>query len=368
MKSPRPPNRRSLWWLALTCGSALGTACTATPAKEGGDTGKPKPPAAVAARVEVATLHPSDANLHLRLPGEVEGSRDAVLAAALGGYIEAVSVKVGDSVKKGQVLARVDTATHLARLAQAKVELEAAERELKRAEALGDAIPSADRDTASSRAQAALAQIKTLQLAADRSLILAPFSGTVAQVKVEQGEVATPGAPLVRVVQLKPIKVTVSVPGRDVVALKKGMIARVHADALGGVVEGEVSRIEPAADLKTRSFIVEVDVPNPDLKLLPGMIATVEIESQVTVKRLVILQDFLVTGVKQVGVFLNQGNIARFAEVKLGKIVQNQVVIEDGLKAGQSIVITGHRELADGDPLVISRSGSCCENGRVVFE
>jgi hypothetical protein len=54
--------------------------------------------------------------------------------------------------------------------------------------------------------------------------------------------------------------------------------------------------------------------------------------------------------------------------VKLGSIVRDQVVVEEGLKKGDRLVITGHRELADGDELMIARSGVCCSGGRVVFE
>ena len=83
-----------------------------------------------ATRVEVAVIKASAAKLELTRPGEVEASREAKLAAPLGGFIENVSVKEGARVHKGQVLALVDSATHQARRRQAKVELDAAKREL----------------------------------------------------------------------------------------------------------------------------------------------------------------------------------------------------------------------------------------------
>jgi RND family efflux transporter MFP subunit len=146
------------------------------------------------------------------------------------------------------------------------------------------------------------------------------------------------------------------------------MAASVRTDAQGGVLQGKLSHIEPAADLKTRSFIVEIEVPNPERKLLPGMIATAELTSSATLQRLVIPQDFLVTGLDAVGVFINEAGVARFRPVGLGQVVRNQVVVEKGLSPGDSIVITGQRDLAAGDKLIVARSGKCCTDGRVVFE
>ena len=131
---------------------------------------------------------------------------------------------------------------------------------------------------------------------------------------------------------------------------------------------GKVAHIEPAADLKTRSFKVEVEVPNPAGNLRPGMIATVDFKSAVTDKQMIIPQDFLVTKLDANGVFVVDGDdIARWRPLELGAVVTDQVVVEAGLKAGERIVIVGHRGLADGDALLIAREGECCSNGRVVF-
>jgi membrane fusion protein (multidrug efflux system) len=319
-------------------------------------------------RVEVARLEQTAARVSLRLPGEVQGFRDARLSASLGGYVEALAAKVGDEVKQGALLARIDTATHLARLNQAKVEVTQAEREQQRALALGDAIPSAERDAAEARALAAKAAVRTAEVAVSRASILAPFAGTIASVDAEVGEVVAPGAPLIRLVQLDPVKVTLAVPARDVVSLKVGAPAVIQVDASSARVSGTVYRIEPAADLKTRSFVVEVEAKNAERALLPGMIATVEISSTLAEQGLVIPQDWLVTGLEQVGIFLNVDGVARFRKVELGPIVRNQVLVKSGLSVGDLLVITGHRDLAEGDALLVSRAGVCCSDGRVRFD
>jgi len=276
---------------------------------------QPSVQSAVARRVEVATVQPSEARLELSLPGEVEGSRDALLGAAMGGYVERVAVESGDQVRQGQVLVRVDSASHAARLRQARVEKDAAERELERARRLGDAIPSAQLDQAETRYQAAVAALRTAQVAVGRAVVKAPFAGTVADVEVEQGEVAAPGAPLVRLVKLHPVHVVTTVPDRDVVALREGMTVRVRTEARADWHEGTIVHINPAANTRTRAFSVDVEVPNPDASLLPGMIATVHVDAEVDGDELLVPQDWIVTRREGLGVFVVADGVATWKPV-----------------------------------------------------
>jgi RND family efflux transporter MFP subunit len=319
-------------------------------------------------RVETAVVTPSTTDLVISLPGEVEASRDANLAAALGGFIEKVNIKEGDTVRKGQILALVDTASHQVRRYQTKVELDTAKRELKRAKKLGDALPGAQLDAAQARVDAAKAAYRSADVMVARSVISAPFAGVIALNDAEVGEVAAPGAPLIRLVQLDPVKVSMSLSDRDVLAVKKGMTASVTTDARSRVLQGEVTHVRPAADLNTRAFTAEIELPNGDGMLRPGMIATVQVEADAAGAQMVIPQDWLVTKPNRIGVFLNIGNTASWRTVKVGSVVRDQVVVLDGLKTGEELVINGHRELADGDQLLIARTGQCCTDGRVVFD
>lgn len=342
-------------------------------------------------RVEVAVLEPSLHSLTLRLPGEIQSERDALLSSALGGYVEQVDVKEGDRVKRGAVLARVDSQTHTTRLLRAKVELNAAEREQARDKSLQGTIPQAEIDSAGDRVESAKASLRELQLNVERSLIKAPFSGIVVRSDAEQGEVAGPGSPLFRLVSLKPIHVSVTLSDRDIALAKEGMTARVQLDARSGIYEGKVIRLSRAADLKTRAFEAVVELPNEDESLLPGMIAQVTLstdqsdpkaedgkpasESSDTDAKdssvIMISQDWLVTDPKGVGVFVaessNGAPVARWRPVTLGPVVHRQVTVESGLSEGDALIIVGHRTLADGDAIIIHRQGICCRDGRPLF-
>ena len=346
-------------------------ACNATasaePASETADAESRETPDARATWVEAAIVERSSASLHLVLPGEVEGHRDAWLASSQGGYVESVSAEVGQAVKEGDVLFRIDRSLFQARLAQIETEVKAARRQLARIKKAGSAIAAMELDAAHDRLVSAQASQRVAQIQASRATIRAPFDGALAAVELEKGEVAGPGAPAARLVVLDPIKVSISVADRDVGLLEPGSEVKVFIDALAQPRHGKLARILPAADIDTRTFIVEVEVPNEDKALLPGMIARVEVEQSLQEDSLLIPQGFLVTQRDSNGVFVVEDGVARWRTLELGPLVRDQVVIKAGLEIGDNIVIVGQRALADGDAVILSRQGTCCENGRPSF-
>lgn len=320
-----------------------------------------------AARVEVAVLQGSDARLVLDLPGEVVGSEDSLLASPAGGYVEAVHVEEGDDVRKGQVLVELDGELRRAQLAQAQAQLAQAKADLDRAERLGDLATEAQLSGLRTQVQVAEANVRIARNQLDRAVIRAPFAGTVGVVAVEEGEVANPGSPVVRLVALDPIVVNLSVSDRDVVALDEGLAARVEVGARAGFRDGTIHSVAPVADLSTRSFLVEVQLPNPARDLLPGMIARVEVDRTLDRDAIVLPQDWLVTKLDGYGVYVAEEGVARWREVALGEIVRGQVIVTDGLQRGDRVVVTGQHGLVEGERLLVAREGTCCTDGRAVF-
>ncbi|MCK6530071.1 efflux RND transporter periplasmic adaptor subunit [Myxococcota bacterium] len=363
-------SRIPLPWSLLATLLAL-SACA--PAGAGGEGAPPTAAAAATApeaprtRVEVARIEATPARIDVSLPGEVEGIRDAILGSPAGGPVEAVLVRPGQAVKKGQAIARVDTASYQIRREQAAADLALAEAELERARAVGDGISPAQLQAAEIRARIARAGHEQAELALARSVVSAPFAGTVASVDVEVGEIAPPGARVARLVQLQPVRVKVSVADRDMVALVEGMDAKVTTEAIPELLDGKVVHVSPAGDLKTRAFEAEIEVSNPGRRLLPGMIANVRLARTLAEQAVVLPQDVLVTRLDGIGVFVEEQGVARWRPLTLGQVVHDQVIVTGGLAPGERVVTTGHRELADGDRLLLAREGVCCTQGRVDF-
>lgn len=358
--------RARLWtvWLA---GALLSACNNAQAGKDIEPEPAAAPPEAAAARVEVATIAQTDARLDVTIPGEVQGYRDSTLASTSGGPVERLTVEEGDSVKQGQVLAHVNTAAYQIQLEQVEAEIAQAEKDLERAKRLGDTIPAAEREQQETNLRLLRVKKKMTLLELGRSIIRAPFAGVVARVAVEIGEVVGPAAPVVRVVQIQPIKVVLSVPDREVVALEPGTEVQISVPAHSSVVPGKIARVSPASDLDTRAFSAEVEADNASRTLLPGMIASVRVERTLQSGAVVIPQHWLVTGRDEIGVFLEKKGVARWRRVQTGRVVRDQVVITEGIGTGDRVVITGHRALADGDPIMVTREGRCCDKGRAIF-
>lgn len=358
--------------LALLVGpvAALALSLTACGGPETADAAVVAPgevPQSPGSRVEVVVLEQTSAKLDLRLPGEVVGSRDASLATQAGGYVESVHVRRGESVREGDVIARVNSSMYYAQLQQAEAQFALASSELERVEKLGDLASAAQVQAARTQVEVARANVRLARINSSRATVRAPFDGTVTQIDLEKGEVLSPSVPVARVVQLDPVHVSISVSDRDVGVLQQGMPVEVTVDAVAGVFKGNVVSIDRAASLDTRTFIAEVAVDNADGRLLPGMIANVSLSAELGDGAVVLPQDWLVTRMENVGVFLDRDGAAEWRTVDVGTVVHDQVLVNNGLAAGDRVIMVGHRSLADGDPLIISREGACCEDGRAVF-
>lgn len=322
---------------------------------------------ATATRVEVAVVEQSNASVDLTLPGEVMGGRDAVLASGLGGIVERVRVSEGDTVSAGQILIQVDSEAYAAQHDQVEAQLALATSDLERLRQLGDLATGQQLEQAETQVAVLQGQRRGILSQLRQANVKAPFAGTIGELDLEPGEFAAPGTPLVRVVQLDPVMIDLTVSDRDRAALNVGDMVSVSASGTGALHQGVVRHIGPAADLRTRSFPVEVFVDNPDGTLLPGMIASVRVRSQVGEGALVIPQDWVVTKLEGPGVFVDVDNVAEWRDLELGAVIRDQVVVLDGLSVDERLIITGHRELAQGDELLVVREGVCCEGGRAVF-
>lgn len=344
----------------------LGVLVACSPSSTSHESSTPRSVGAEGARVEVADVYASPAVARLSLTGEVRGSRDANLASALGGFVEAVRVQTGEAVSKGQLLVAIDRDLHAAAHRQAAAQAALAADEHERLRRMGDAVSASQLQQAETQRKVADAALAQAAVRLRRASIVAPFDGVVSAVVAEEGEVAGPGMPILRIVQLDPVRVVVSASDRDVVSLEPGLPVSVNASAVGQAFRGEIAHISPVGDGNTRAFRVEAKVANPEGRLLPGMVARVGLERPLG-DAVVVPTDWVIATPDGHGVFVEVDGVARWREVTLGQILQNRVIVERGVEPGTAVIMVGHRELIDGDPVIVARRGRCCTEGRVTY-
>ena len=272
-----PGAKRSLWIaggllaaVLLWMGSGL-----VLPAEE-----EEAAPRAEAAPVAVAVQPTASApvTLFFQAEGQAQPDRDTMLRAEASGDVGEILARKGQDVGEGQVLARLTTARLDADLRRAEEELSRARREFDNASQLLDrGVATTDR-VAQARAAlaAAQAQVSGAAESLEAADITAPFAGRVERLSLDAGEFVSAGTEVGRIVDNRPLTVAVQVPQQSLTLIRDGQPAQVSF-ITGETVEGAVSFVGTAASAETRTFLVEVEVPNETGAIPAGISAEIRI-------------------------------------------------------------------------------------------
>ena len=208
--------------------------------------------------------------------GHALPDRDTIVFAESTGDISAVHVAKGDEVAAQTSLAQFDAVIEQAQLKRAAANLEKAKRDSANAERLTDSgtvsfdrLVAARAELADAESQMALAED-----ALSRTTIRSPFPGRVEELRVEAGQLVAMGAPVARIVDLDPLTVRVRVPQQSLAPLEVGQDALVRF-ITGETREGKVTFLGANADAETRTFLLEMEVPNATAQIPAGLSAQV---------------------------------------------------------------------------------------------
>ncbi|MFZ9198004.1 MAG: efflux RND transporter periplasmic adaptor subunit [Paracoccaceae bacterium] len=290
----------------------------------------------------------------IRISGVTEADKLAVLAARSNGVVEELTAEAGDTVERGAVVMLLEGEDVRAAVKTAQDQLAQAAEQLAVGETLNakGSLPETQltaRRAAKSAAEGALSQA---QAAADRLSLVAPFSGTVDAVNVEEGEWVQQGTPIATLIALDPIIVKAEVAERDVAHVAVGAKALVRLVS-GVELEGTVKHLARKASDKTRTFALEVDLPNPDGAIPSGMTAelrlTAAAQPALTVPRSVLT----LNEAGQVGLrVVVDGDLAAFLPVELIDDTEAGFVVT-GVPQGARVIVAGQDLVRDGDAVVV---------------
>lgn len=307
--------------------------------------------------VQVTTLEATDFVEEIRLSGSVEANRDVAVAAEESGTITRLFVEKGAAVQEGQPLAKIDDRILVSQVQQARAQAELARETWDRRKRLyeednvGSELAYLE---ARSQAQQAEAALATLERRLERTLIRAPFGGILDERLVEIGTMVGAGAPVARIVDLDPVKITAGVPERYAPDVAAGTEATVTFDVLGGqAYRGAIGYVGATVNPQNRTFPVEFVIRNPGRAIKPAMVANVSVVRRTLQDVLVIPQDAVVRVengyVAFVAVEGTDGVRVERRTLTLGPSQANTVVVTDGLEGGDRLVVVGQKQVAAGD-------------------
>jgi membrane fusion protein (multidrug efflux system) len=295
------------------------------------------------------------------------------------GTVETILVDLGDKVKKGQLLIRLDQREAKLALAQAEANLEASKKALAQAQAeWRDAntnlkrvsqlheegvIATSQLDVAQSRFDAVEAQVRAREADIDRfralvdlarkrlsdTEIVAPIAGEIRERLVSIGETVKEKIPLFQLVIADPLKFQGTVPERFAPEIKIEQPVDVQVEAFADrVFPGTVLRVSPAVDVQTRSLSLEAKVPNPDRLLKPGFFAKGLILTGVSPQAVFVPEDAVYSYVGITKAFVIHDGTAQERLVKTGFRKDGMVEITDGLQPGEVVATSSLPQLYQG--------------------
>jgi membrane fusion protein (multidrug efflux system) len=282
------------------------------------------------------------------------------MAPSTPGRIEKIYVEVGDKVTKGEKLFLMDRT----QLYQMELQLNSLEKDLSRFDTLlkTGSVKQQQYDQMKTQYDVTKTNVDFMR---ENSLLNAPFNGVVTGKYFEDGEIYS-GAPttqsgrpaIVTVMQVNPLKVNVSISEQYYPLIRKGMKAFITADVYKDeTFSGTVYRISPTISSATRSFIAEVELPNRNDLLKPGMFVRVsmdlgEVETFVVPANTVLVQE----GTNLRFVFVARNSGAERIDVIIGKRFDDQLeVISSNIKEGDMLITEGQAKLISGDKIEISK-------------
>jgi multidrug efflux pump subunit AcrA (membrane-fusion protein) len=367
--------------------------------------------------VKVKAVEMSSPGTGLRYSASIEPKKQVEVAFKVGGYVEQVlqvrgvdgqlrDVQEGDLVARGTVLARLRTSDYEAKVNQARAQLAEAEAGLEpsRAQATeaeaslargkldferaaklleSQSLTKPDYDAAKAylemaqaRANAAKAQIDVVnartrtaraaladaEIPLDDTALRAPMDAVVLQATTEPGVLASPGRTEFVLADTTSVKAVFGVPDLALEKLKLGSVLTLTTEAVPGTeFRGQMTRISPAADRRSRVFDVEVTIPNPKQLLKVGMIASLSLtEAAPSAPSIVVPLSAIVrskTHPDQYAVYVaeekNGQCLASLRNVRLGKAFGSTIAVLEGLKIGERVITTGATLVENSQPVQV---------------
>ena len=341
--------------------------------------------------VEVAKVKIGDVEEKLSYVGSLLPDASVTVAPKISGRVEQVLVEVGDRVKEGQVLAVMDKEELTEELNEAlaslkvyeatligkEAELQDQKRKLDRSKILlertliaREQVDTLETQVLSANAQVELTKAHMAQMKArldnarirlKSTEVISPFAGFVSKRFIDRGAQVNANTPMVSIVDISSVKVTVAVVEGDYRKILPGQVAAVTADAYPGRrFQGRVARMAPVLDQETRTGEVEIELPNPEADLKPGMFARAEIVAQRRSGVLLVPKGAQVKTQEGYGVYkiLGDGDRVGLVTIKPGLGQNGWVEVQGKLNEGDRIVTLGSNLLRDGQRVRIIDSSA----------
>jgi membrane fusion protein, multidrug efflux system len=339
--------------------------------------------------VETATAARGSVAQQLVVVGNLIGDATVSVVPRAAGRLEAIYVRLGDPVSRGQRIAKIEDyelqeqvkqqeaglEVSRATIRQREADLQLAETNAERSRNLyaRQLLPKQTLDDTEARYQAAIAQLDLaraqntqsvarldeLRFNLANTVVVSPVNGFVARRAVDAGAFVGQNAAIADVVDISRVRLVANIVEKDLKQIQTGDMTRVEVDAFPGeMFSGRIARVAPVLDPATRTAPIEVEIPNAGYRLKPGMYTRVTVTTDERKDALVVPTNAVVDYTGRRGVFVASADgTVSFRPVRIGIEESEQIEILEGVAEGDRVVTIGAAALRDGDRVMLAGAG-----------
>ncbi|MGY4535999.1 membrane fusion protein (multidrug efflux system) [Mucilaginibacter sp. UYNi724] len=305
--------------------------------------------------VNIMVVKDTAVSNQIDITGTIDANERVNLISQTAGNITGIYFNEGARVKKGQLLVKVYNQDLQASLQQYQAQMVLARDINNRNKILyqKEAVSKEEYQTSQSSLQSLQAQADVVRAQISRTEIRAPFSGVIGLRNVSPGGYLSPSTSIATLVNIDPAKVTFSVPERYLPIIGTGSKVSFTVESSRDNFKATVYAIEPALDANSRTITVRAKAPNPKNALTAGAFAKINLTLDQIPKTIMVPTECVIPDLKSSKIYLYKNGIAVAKDVKTDLRTDTKIQIIDGLKAGDSIVVSGLIQIRPKSPLKI---------------
>lgn len=297
---------------------------------------------------------------NIAVSGSIEANEQVEIRSQVSGIVENIYFKEGSKVKKGNVLFRMDNSELVAQLEQAKAREKLASENEKRARILltKEGISQQEYDVALAERNSLRAQTKLIQAQLAKTIVRAPFDGTIGLRNISEGVYVTPETVIANLVNINPVKITFSVPEKYSYKVKKNTVLNFTVPGSAKKHKATVYAIEPTIEAATRTLQLRAIAGNENDELYPGAFANIELPIDVVENAILIPTQAVVPIQNGKKVFVAKNGKAEEVKIETTTRTEKEVLVTSGLNVGDTVITTGIMGLKPSTPVKVTVGNS----------
>lgn len=310
--------------------------------------------------ISVDELSFREFNHYFQVSGTVDAVDKAYISPEINGQIQAILVNEGEHIKKGQLLASLNTSITANTIEEVKTQLELATTLFEKQQQLWDKNIGSEVQylQAKNNKESLESRLKTLQAQLDMAYVKSPIDGIVDMINIEEGELAMPGIQIMQVINLAKMKISAEVSEKYLPVISKGDIVSLSFPTYPEIsIEVPVYRTGNIINLGNRTFPVELRISNIDNKLKPNILAVMTFLNYSNAQALVVPSIIVKKDLKGEYVYVAREvdgiNVAKKVYISTGRSYNDESMVIDGLKEGDRVIIEGYSLVTDGTEVKI---------------